>query len=117
MFGGCGGVVAGLTTYPNDTVRRMLQLQGSKGTTEVYASYFDCVKQIYSRYGIRRFYNGVAVNIIRMAPNTGEWGNLVLDLVALFFSMTFFRLTNNHSCASIAFTIYFQLSHSNPGTY
>lgn len=70
LFGGCGGVMAGIITYPNDTVRRMLQLQGSKGTTEVYNGYFDCAKQIYSRYGIRRFYNGAMVNIIRMAPNT-----------------------------------------------
>ena len=29
-FGGAGGVMAGLVTYPNDTVRRMLQLQGSR---------------------------------------------------------------------------------------
>eukprot|EP00957_Ditylum_brightwellii_P159623 12150825-Ditylum_brightwellii.AAC.1 len=36
-FGGAGGVMAGLITYPNDTVRRMLQLQGSRGTTAVYA--------------------------------------------------------------------------------
>jgi solute carrier family 25 phosphate transporter 23/24/25/41 len=39
MFGGAGGVVAGIMTYPNDTVRRLLQLQGSKGTTEQYAGY------------------------------------------------------------------------------
>lgn len=39
MFGGAGGIVAGLMTYPNDTVRRLLQLQGSKGTVEHYAGY------------------------------------------------------------------------------
>lgn len=70
LFGGCGGLNAAILTYPNDTVRRMLQLQGSKGTTEVYNGYFDCAKQIYSRYGIRRFYAGVTVNMIRMVPNT-----------------------------------------------
>eukprot|EP00429_Kryptoperidinium_foliaceum_P024991 CAMPEP_0176147430 /NCGR_PEP_ID=MMETSP0120_2-20121206/75156_1 /TAXON_ID=160619 /ORGANISM="Kryptoperidinium foliaceum, Strain CCMP 1326" /LENGTH=60 /DNA_ID=CAMNT_0017484045 /DNA_START=78 /DNA_END=256 /DNA_ORIENTATION=- len=31
IFGGTGGVMAGLLTYPNDTVRRLLQLQGSRG--------------------------------------------------------------------------------------
>ena len=40
MFGGAGGATAGVLTYPNDTVRRLLQLQGSKGTTEHYAGYW-----------------------------------------------------------------------------
>ncbi len=69
-FGGMGGVMAGLITYPNDTVRRMLQLQGSRGTDAVYNGYFDCVKKIYRKHGIGRFYHGVGINIIRMAPNT-----------------------------------------------
>eukprot|EP00586_Coscinodiscus_wailesii_P000221 CAMPEP_0172481530 /NCGR_PEP_ID=MMETSP1066-20121228/7471_1 /TAXON_ID=671091 /ORGANISM="Coscinodiscus wailesii, Strain CCMP2513" /LENGTH=289 /DNA_ID=CAMNT_0013243905 /DNA_START=90 /DNA_END=956 /DNA_ORIENTATION=- len=50
-FGGVGGVMAGLITYPNDTVRRMLQLQGSRGTVDVYTGYWDCVRKVYSRYG------------------------------------------------------------------
>lgn len=65
-----GGVMAGLITYPNDTVRRMLQLQGSRGTEEVYLGYFDCVRKVYAKHGIQRFYHGVFINIIRMAPNT-----------------------------------------------
>jgi len=69
-FGGMGGVMAGIITYPNDTVRRMLQLQGSRGTETVYNGYWDCVRQIYAKYGIKRFYNGAFINIIRMAPNT-----------------------------------------------
>ena len=28
IFGGLGGVMAGLLTYPNDTVRRLLQITG-----------------------------------------------------------------------------------------
>lgn len=40
MFGGLGGVMAGVITYPNDTIRRMLQLQGSRGTTEVFDGYW-----------------------------------------------------------------------------
>jgi len=69
-FGGIGGVMAGLITYPNDTIRRMLQLQGSRGTTEVYHGYFDCMKKTYAKYGIQRFYHGVGINLVRMAPNT-----------------------------------------------
>jgi hypothetical protein len=39
-FGGAGGVMAGLLTYPNDTVRRMLQIQGSRGTHTQFAGYW-----------------------------------------------------------------------------
>ncbi len=40
MFGGAAGATAGVLTYPNDTVRRLLQLQGSKGTTAQYTGYW-----------------------------------------------------------------------------
>ena len=70
MFGGLGGVMAGLITYPNDTVRRLLQLQGSRGSNTTYTGYWDCVQQTYRAEGITRFYRGVTINIIRMAPNT-----------------------------------------------
>jgi hypothetical protein len=70
LFGGMGGVMAGMITYPNDTVRRLLQLQGSRGTSAVYSGYFDCIRQTYKTGGIGRFYKGVGVNLVRMAPNT-----------------------------------------------
>jgi solute carrier family 25 phosphate transporter 23/24/25/41 len=70
LFGGIGGIMAGLLTYPNDTVRRLLQLQGSRSSTAVYTGYWDCVRQTYRTGGIQRFYRGIVVNIIRMAPNT-----------------------------------------------
>ncbi|KAL7540879.1 hypothetical protein ACHAXR_010681 [Thalassiosira sp. AJA248-18] len=70
MFGGAGGATAGILTYPNDTIRRLLQLQGSKGTTEHYNGYWDCVRKTYAKYGLERFYRGAFINIIRMAPNT-----------------------------------------------
>ena len=40
LFGGAGGVSARVITYPNDTVRRFLQLQGSKGTTDHFDGYW-----------------------------------------------------------------------------
>lgn len=70
MFGAAGGVTAGLVTYPNDTVRRLLQLQGSRGTQHTYAGYWDCVRTTYKEHGVARFYRGLTINIIRMAPNT-----------------------------------------------
>jgi hypothetical protein len=69
IFGGLGGVMAGLLTYPNDTVRRLLQLQGSRGTNTEFTGYFDCVIKTYRAEGVTRFYRGLTINIIRMAPN------------------------------------------------
>ena len=72
VFGGIGGIMAGIITYPNDTVRRLLQIQGSRGTVNAvqFTGYWDCVRKTYHAEGIRRFYRGCAINIIRMAPNT-----------------------------------------------
>ena len=70
LFGRAGGISAGLLTYPNDTIRRLLQLQGSKGTTEHFDGYFDCLRKTYAKHGIERFYRGAFINIVRMAPNT-----------------------------------------------
>lgn len=69
LFGGLGGVMAGVITYPNDTIRRLLQMQGSRGTQHAFTGYWDCVGQTYRAHGIARFYRGLTINIIRMAPN------------------------------------------------
>ena len=73
LFGGMGGVAAGLVTYPNDTVRRMLQLQGSRGTPAAPhgGGYWDTLFHILQHGGgVRRLYRGLGVNLLRMAPNT-----------------------------------------------
>lgn len=88
MFGGAGGVMAGVLTYPNDTVRRFLQLQGSRGTNTQYTGYWDCVRKTYQVHGIGRFYNGVTINVIRMAPNAAvQFGSyeLLKKLTASYF--------------------------------
>jgi len=69
IMGGIGGVMAGLITYPNDTIRRLLQLQGSRGTTSQYSGYVDCAIKTYNEHGIARFYRGLLINTIRMFPN------------------------------------------------
>ncbi|GMH82395.1 hypothetical protein TrVE_jg6677 [Triparma verrucosa] len=69
IFGAAGGVSAGCITYPNDTIRRLLQLQGTPGA-ENFNGYFDCARKTYNKHGLKRFYAGMGVNLIRMAPNT-----------------------------------------------
>jgi hypothetical protein len=70
VFGGIGGIMAGIITYPNDTIRRMMQLQGSRGTVVQYKGYFHCLTSIVQQHGISRLYRGWTINMIRMAPNT-----------------------------------------------
>lgn len=70
IFGGLGGVVAGTFMYPNDTIRRLLQVQGSRGTESQYTGYFDCARQVLAQEGVTRLYRGMTINLIRMAPNT-----------------------------------------------
>ena len=69
LFGAAGGIAAGCLTYPNDTVRRLLQLQGTPGA-EKFDGYLDCVRKTYRSHGMKRFYRGMGVNLLRMAPNT-----------------------------------------------
>jgi Mitochondrial carrier protein len=70
VFGGIGGIMAGVITYPNDTIRRMLQLQGSRGTVIQYNGYFHCLTTVVKEHGVSRLYRGLTINMIRMAPNT-----------------------------------------------
>lgn len=71
LFGGLGGVLAGLITYPNDTIRRLLQLQGSRSESGIqYRGYFHCLTHTVQTQGISRLYSGLGINLIRMAPNT-----------------------------------------------
>ncbi|KAJ8613490.1 hypothetical protein CTAYLR_002159 [Chrysophaeum taylorii] len=62
--GAVAGFVAGLVTFPNDTVRRILQQRD-----QPYRGYFDCVRQIYRNHGIRRFYFGLWPNLIKAVPS------------------------------------------------
>mmetsp|Transcript_5194 Transcript_5194/g.9892 ORF Transcript_5194/g.9892 Transcript_5194/m.9892 type:complete len:83 (+) Transcript_5194:2-250(+) len=62
------GSTAGFIMYPNDTVRRLLQMQ-EKGANMQYRSAADCYVQVYKTQGIRRFYRGVGPYLLRMVPN------------------------------------------------
>mmetsp|Transcript_13847 Transcript_13847/g.19826 ORF Transcript_13847/g.19826 Transcript_13847/m.19826 type:complete len:166 (-) Transcript_13847:1075-1572(-) len=95
-FGGIGGVMAGLITYPNDTVRRMMQLQGSRGTKESFSGYWDCVRKVYATHGIQRFYRGCLINIVRMAPNTAVQVRSKIKKLFLMFLCILFIFKVRH---------------------
>lgn len=76
LFGLFAGLAAGFVTYPNDTIRRILQIQTGSVSPRQSASlqcsgYVDCVVQILRQpSGLFRLYRGLGTNLIRMGPNT-----------------------------------------------
>ncbi|OMJ11406.1 ADP/ATP translocase 2 [Smittium culicis] len=67
-------VVAGLISYPLDTVRRRLMMQSGTGKV-MYTGPFDCFAKLYKESGSKVFFHGGFSNIIR-----GTGGALVLVL-------------------------------------
>jgi solute carrier family 25 phosphate transporter 23/24/25/41 len=65
-FGGLGGVMAGLITYPNDTVRRLLQ--GSRGTQHAFTSYWIVSANVQRAHGIARFYRSQPLTLFAWHP-------------------------------------------------
>uniref|UniRef100_A0A8C9D6H3 ADP/ATP translocase n=1 Tax=Panthera leo TaxID=9689 RepID=A0A8C9D6H3_PANLE len=69
-------VVAGLTSYPFDTVRRRMMTQsGRKGTDIMYTRTLDCRRKIARNEGAKAFFKGAWSNVLR-----GKGGAFVLVL-------------------------------------
>ena len=64
VYGGCGGLVAGVATFPNDTIRRCLQQPHSQ-----YRGYVDCALSLVRAGGVPRLYRGLAPSLLRAAPS------------------------------------------------
>ncbi len=70
----CGAFAAMLAhtlTYPNDTIRRRLQMQGVNGQPLRYRGWMDCFRQIVRYEGWPSLYRGLGVTMVRSVPNTG----------------------------------------------
>ncbi|KAJ2717287.1 ADP/ATP carrier protein [Coemansia spiralis] len=65
-------VVAGLISYPFDTIRRRLMMQSGRAE-KLYSGPIDCFRKLYSEAGAKVFFHGGFSNIIR-----GTGGALVL---------------------------------------
>lgn len=71
VAGAGGATVAHLITYPMDTVRRRMQMEGAGGAAALYNNMFDCAAKIAQREGPRALYRGLLATCIRGVPNTG----------------------------------------------
>ncbi|KAJ1971360.1 ADP/ATP carrier protein [Dimargaris verticillata] len=67
-------VIAGMISYPLDTVRRRMMMQSGRGEI-LYTSAFDCFGKLLKAEGAKAFFHGGFSNIIR-----GTGGALVLVL-------------------------------------
>lgn len=70
--------LAGIISYPFDTVRRRMMMQAGRGDI-IYTSTFDCWKKIFVKEGPRAFFKGALSNAIR-----GSGGAIVLVLYDQF---------------------------------
>lgn len=65
LVNGCSETI----NYPTDTIRRSLMM--NSGLKEkIYKNTFDCILQIYRLEGIRGFYHGCLMNLIRSVSNS-----------------------------------------------
>jgi len=71
---GCG-VVAGLAnaivSVPSEHIRILMQTQST--TNPMYKGSIDCIKQIYSQYGLKGLYKGTNATLLREAISFGTY--------------------------------------------
>ena len=69
-----GGGIAGLTAqtiaFPGDVIKRHLQLNGVNDSKNKYNGLIDCIKNIYKKNGIKGFYIGLKINMIKCIPGS-----------------------------------------------
>lgn len=71
VCGALAGALGSTIMYPNDTIRRILQVQGSvaeKGylsasnkPKQPYSGMVQCYRDTYQRFGLKRFYRGLGI--------------------------------------------------------
>jgi len=69
--GASAAMLAHVLTYPNDTIRKRLQMQGINGEPIRYHGWVDCFNRIMRCEGWAGLYRGLGVTMLRSVPNTG----------------------------------------------
>eukprot|EP00484_Ammonia_sp_Unknown_P000232 CAMPEP_0197023128 /NCGR_PEP_ID=MMETSP1384-20130603/3919_1 /TAXON_ID=29189 /ORGANISM="Ammonia sp." /LENGTH=303 /DNA_ID=CAMNT_0042451303 /DNA_START=53 /DNA_END=964 /DNA_ORIENTATION=- len=67
-IGAIAGAAAGISTYPTDTIRRMLQVQSAEGMP-MYNGVLQCIVVNFRQGGIARFYHGLSAKLARVVPD------------------------------------------------
>lgn len=70
LCGSLAGTSAVLLTFPNDTIRRRMQLQGSDAHPVRSRHFLHCYSLILREEGVRALYRGMNATLLRSVPNT-----------------------------------------------
>jgi len=68
LSGAAAGVIAQTITYPGDTVRKRMQMNGMGGEAKLYTNSWDCTKKIVRAEGVKGLFNGLGANLVRCLP-------------------------------------------------
>ena len=60
--------IKGIVTYPTDTIRRLLQVQGADGMKQ-FSGVMECITLTYKEGGLLRFYSGITAKLVRVIPD------------------------------------------------
>ncbi|CAK94341.1 unnamed protein product (macronuclear) [Paramecium tetraurelia] len=66
-IGSISTITATALTYPIDTIRRRIQINGSLGAQRAYVSFSDCVKKM-RKEGLLSYYRGFWITLVRVVP-------------------------------------------------
>jgi len=69
LLGWAVTIVAGLASYPLDTVRRRMMM--TSGEAVKYKNSFDCMTQIVAKEGVKSLFKGAGANILRGIAGAG----------------------------------------------
>lgn len=84
--GAVAGVLGGTLTYPNDTVRRRMQMQGN-GAARKYKHALDCYATMFRTEGIKSLFAGCTANAWRVGPSAAIQFGAFETIKALFSFM------------------------------
>jgi len=66
--GALATIVAGSCTYPSELLKRVWQLRGIDETVPNYTNLRVCCKDIYSKQGLKGFFNGMLAANMKVVP-------------------------------------------------
>ncbi|KAL3776192.1 hypothetical protein ACHAW5_008555 [Stephanodiscus triporus] len=69
--GAVSGTLSTLITFPFDTVRRRMQIQGQHYSPELRLTGMQMIRSMYRKDGMKGFYRGITPEILKVVPMVG----------------------------------------------
>lgn len=63
------GIISQTIAYPGDTIKKQMQNNGLHGEKK-YNHIIHCIRSLYFQYGIRGFYTGLSINLLKCMPGS-----------------------------------------------